>query len=297
MVMKKKIYIVVVVYNKELSDSVTIKKIDNINIKNIEIVVIDNSTISTSNEKIANSMGYHYLNMNGNKGLSKSYNIALNYINNELNAKDNDYILWMDDDTEISNDYLKKINNEFESEELHDIYAPIVVGQDGKIYSPNSFRYLKNKLIDNLNDIGKIKKYNAINSCLCVCLSVYKDYRYDEVLFLDQVDTNFFDDMRKSNKKMKTLDVVIHQNFSQRGTNLNGKKMIPRYKIRIKDIMRYGRKNIYRNFLSFIKSIMLSFQMGIKCKSISLIIICSFIAISMFFKNVFYLIFRFEYKF
>ena len=282
----KKLYAVVLLYNTKIEDSITCKKIEEANCKNLKIIIIDNSTQYLKNEEICKSKKYEYISMHGNKGLSIPYNIAIDFIKNKENADEEDYIIWLDDDTELTKQYFDSLNKAIEENPQIDIFAPIIYGQDGVIYSPNNARYIKNKLIKNEDDIESITKYNAINSCLCVKVKVYKDYRYDEILFLDQTDQNFFDDMRERNAKFYTLKTVIHQNFSQRGQNLDPKKMLVRYEIRTKDIMRYGRKKISSSFKSLIKACGLALQMGIKCKYLKITIKCSLIAIKMFFINI-----------
>ena len=282
---KNKMFFIVVLYNKKINESLTLNNIFQMNLENIEVVILDNSTTPLND---SNGLGeyVHYLNMNGNKGLSKPYNVALDYIFNDLKGTSNDYIVLFDDDTNITYEYFQKLNEEINCNTDVDIFAPIVYGQDGIIYSPNSYRYLKNQLFRNKNDLGGIKRFNAINSCLCVKASVYENYRYDENLFLDQVDTKFFNDMRLKNTNFKVLDTVIHQNFSQRGKKLNPKKMLIRYRIRFKDIMVYGQNNLKNSLLSFIKCIAISLQTGKHCKSFSFTLECFKLSFHLFLHNV-----------
>lgn len=282
----KKLYAVVVLYNTCVEDSITCKRIENINCENLTVIIIDNSTIKFNNEEICKNKKYEYISMNGNKGLSIPYNRAITYIKNIKKADENDYVIWLDDDTELTKEYFEILNKSIIDNPEVDIFAPIIYGQDGVIYSPNNARYIKNKLIKSENEIYSITKYNAINSCLCVKLSIYNEYRYDENLFLDQIDQKFFDDMRKKNVKFYTLKTVINQNFSQRGEKIESKKILIRYEIRTKDIMKYGRKKIFYNIKSLIKACGLALQMGLKCKCFKITVRCSAIAIKMFFINI-----------
>lgn len=282
----KKLYAVVLLYNTYIEDSITCKRIEETNCENLKIIIIDNSTKKLNNEEICKSKKYEYISMNGNKGLSIPYNKAIEFIKNTEEADENDYVIWLDDDTELTGEYFKTLNKAIEERPKVDIFAPIVYGQDGIIYSPNDARYIKNKLIKDESEINNIIKYNAINSCLCVKLKIYNDYRYDETLFLDQTDQNFFDDMRERHASFCTIKTIIHQNFSQRGKNLDPKKMLIRYEIRTKDIMRYGRKKVSNSFKSLIKACGLALQMGIKCKYAKITIRCSLIAMKMFLTNI-----------
>ena len=282
----KKLFAVVLLYNTRVEDSITCKSIENINCENLTVIIIDNSTIKLNNEEICKNKKYEYISMNGNKGLSIPYNRAITYIKNIKKADENDYVIWLDDDTELTKEYFEILNKSIVNNPEVDVFAPIIYGQDGVIYSPNSSRYIKNKLIKNENEIYRITKYNAINSCLCVKLSIYSKYKYDERLFLDQIDQKFFDDMRKKNVKFYTLKTAINQNFSQREKKIEPKKILIRYEIRTKDIMEYGRTKLVYNIKSLIKACGLSLQMGIKCKCLKITIKCSTIAIKMFFINI-----------
>lgn len=282
----KKLYAVVLLYNVSISDSITCKNLKKIRAENLKIIILDNSTKNFHNDEICQKEGYIYINMGGNRGISIAYNKAIDFLLTIENTIEEDYIIWLDDDTEITEEYFKILNKEIINKVDVDIFAPIVYGQDGIIYSPNKAGFIKNKLVKNEKDIENITKFNAINSCLCVKLKVYSNYKYDEILFLDQTDQNFFDDMRLRRAKFCVLNTVIHQNFSQRGENLNPQKMLLRYEIRVKDIMRYGRKSILNTIKSLIKSCGLAVQMGIKCRYLRIVTRCFGIAIKMFFYNI-----------
>ena len=277
------VYAVILIFNKVISDSLTYNCISRMRLSNLHILILDNSTKDFNNEKYSIDNNLMYLNMGGNKGLSIPYNKAIDFLFSYKKMSDNDYIVWLDDDTELSSNYFNELFNKIKSYPSVDIFAPVVYGQDGIIYSPNNARYIKNNLVRNRKECFNLKKYNAINSCLCVKASIYSNYRYDEGLFLDQTDQKFFDDMRLYGCKFMTLDVNINQNFSQRGEKLDPKKMLFRYKIRVADIMNYGRKSFYRLLLAFIKAFGLSAQIAIKTRSFKLFLICTTITLKKFF--------------
>lgn len=291
-----KIYCVVLLYNKSIDNSLTCNNLKSINSNNTKVLILDNSTREYDNEKLSKKESYYYISMNGNMGISKPYNKAIDYLSNIIKANTNDYIVWLDDDTDIKKEYFDELKRNIKENPKIDIFAPIIYGQDGVIYSPNNARYIKNKLVSSEKETFQLTKYNAINSCLCVKLSVYENYRYDEILFLDQTDQNFFDDMRKLKKSFKTINVRIKQNFSQRDSKLDSKKMLIRYKIRTTDIMKYGRKNFANTLKSFVKAAGLSVQIGLKCKSLKFILICLFNSIRMLFYNIKHLLFGGDYE-
>lgn len=82
----KDIYCVMVVYNKSLKDSVTFNCLNKIASNDINVIVCDNSTQDFGNENFLKGHTFTYINMHGNKGLSKAYNAALNHLSNLLRA-------------------------------------------------------------------------------------------------------------------------------------------------------------------------------------------------------------------
>lgn len=72
------IYGILVIYNQSVLNSpayLSCKKS-----KKIKLIVCDNSTTLNNNKSLVEEDGYIYLNMHGNKGLSKAYNAAIDII-------------------------------------------------------------------------------------------------------------------------------------------------------------------------------------------------------------------------
>ncbi|MDT2672920.1 glycosyltransferase [Enterococcus dongliensis] len=100
------LYIGIVLYNSLIEHS----KILTTDINGIDCTIIfsDNSDIETirrKNQRYAETNAIQYKNNNGNIGLSRAYNSILKQL-----PKDNkeDYLMWLDDDTELSTLFLKK---------------------------------------------------------------------------------------------------------------------------------------------------------------------------------------------
>lgn len=272
MIMDLKLIIILVIYNKKVENSLTYKcllKIMNEHMLNLDIFIVDNSESDQYNASFSNrNSKINYITMNGNKGLSVAYNTALEVIK-RLYSK-NDIVILMDDDTNITYEYFKCLISSVNIK--NDIYAPIVIGQDNIIYSPNESHFLKNKLLKKRSQNPSQKKFNAISSCLAIKLKVFSNYSFDERLFLDEIDQKFCDDQRKSGKSFLKIDTTIKQNFHQRNSNINPSAYWIRFKIRIKDIFIYGciKGRIYK-ILAFIKVNLLAFEFAIKLKDFSLI--------------------------
>jgi GT2 family glycosyltransferase len=260
---KVKFYAVIVIYNTEISQSETCNNICKILNHDIEVIIVDNSIITNNNAELSQNNGWRYLNMHGNKGLSKAYNAVLDF----LNGKDG-VVIWFDDDTNVTQQYFDSLEEAVLTKKQCDIFAPMIQGQDGKFWSPNEYHYLKNKQLKSSDQKIDNRKFNAINSCTAVRLKVYDQYRYDERLFLDQVDHDFFEKQRKLKRSFYKLDVIIQHNFStkQKGRSLEDLKM--RYSIMIPDFLTFCNKSFCRRFLGYVKVIGWGVRESIRNKQI-----------------------------
>lgn len=248
--MTMKFYAVVVIYNKFLKDSLTCKNLLKINNHKINIIVIDNSTdfnFNKINAKLSLDKGFEYLSMHGNVGLSKAYNEALNLLKDKKGI-----VIWFDDDSNVTQDYFDELAKVSESNS-YDIFVPVIQGQDGVFWSPNRANYFKNRQLRSADEVIPQSRFNAINSCTACKISVYENYRYDERLFLDQVDQKFFDDQRERHMKFYKLKTIIHHNFSLKNQYMNEEKMESRYRLRINDFIKYSEIQGYSRFLCKLK--------------------------------------------
>ena len=153
---------------------------------------------------------------------------------------------------------------------------PIIMGQDGVIYSPNEGAFMKSRFIKAVDEELDMTKINGINSCLAVRYRIYKDYRYTEELFMDLVDNQFFDDMRGRNVSFVIIRTLIHQTFFQRDGATNIDSVINRFNIRIADFMIYAKKKgKWFLLLALVKSFGWGCVSGLKFKSPKIIWACA----------------------
>lgn len=258
---------IVVVYNKTIKGSITCESLKKIPNLDVEIVVVDNSETNQGNNDVCEQLGYTYISMDGNKGLSKAYNAA-------INATTSDMIVLFDDDTEVNSDYFDVLNKAVTDFPEVDIFAPVVYGQDGVIYSPNEFNFLRNHFVDSYNQEVSQDKFNAIASCLAIRRRVFDGYRFNELLFVDQIDQYFFCEQRRLGRRFMKLDVEIHQNFYQRGATLDPDNAWKRVRLRLVDVMRHARLmgGFKYIILGFIKDCGLSVQIARKSNSVFVLI-------------------------
>lgn len=225
---------VVVVYNKDIEGSATVASLRDSG-ADLDVVIVDNSTVPNDNAAACASLGYRYLTMGGNAGLSRAYNAAVDAV------PDAAVIVLMDDDTSVPAKYFSVLAEELESHPEVDVFAPVVVGQDGVIWSPNNSNFIRNELVeDPLTQIEQ-GRFNAIASCLAIRTRVFDDWRFDERLFVDQVDQEFFDEQRERGTRFAVLPVTVCQSFYQRGEGLTAEAGWARLRLRIVDLMRHAR--------------------------------------------------------
>ena len=116
-------------------------------------------------------------------------------------------------------------------------------------------------------------------------MRVFKNYRFNEKLFVDQVDQYFFCEQRKLGRKFGVLNVEIIQHFYQRGKRLSPESGWKRLRLRIYDIFRHARLmgGINYVFLAFVKCCGLGIQIGMKSKSLLIIFKAGFLSLFLLF--------------
>ena len=185
---------------------------------NGRIVFCDNSTDAkiksfnaSSVENLKNDR-FFYLDMHGNKGLSKAYNSTIA----NLSLSENDFVVIFDQDTVIPQNMQLQYENFMSENKDADIICPVVLDSVG-VMSPSVIKGTKFSHIPSISEInGKnISAYSFINSGMCIKRSVFDKIEYDENMFLDFVDHDFILSAKKNGVKIKICkNVVLNQNFS-----------------------------------------------------------------------------------
>ena len=247
-----------VIYNESVIQSKTCKCLRIIEEKygRQAIYIFDNSDKPIyDNKQNCINFEWNYYASEINKGLSKAYNIVIKDI--LLRTDDTrDVIVLLDDDTELRCDYYEALLETMSNIEI-DIAAPYIIDQNGTIISPNNAGFLKNRFIKYKEDAYKLKKFNAINSCTAIRLNVFDNYSYDESLFLDLVDSKFFEDQRKLNRKFGIIACEIFHNI-QLNSESDSAKILNRYKIRVNDLKAYCRAMRINRLYGFCKAVIWS---------------------------------------
>lgn len=242
-------YIIIVIYNKNCEESISLQCIKKYNIPdNFQIIIFDNSTSDLQNKQFCEENGFIYYGFNENRGLSKAYN----YVISKIPHNNDSYLFIFDDDTFITQEYFNEANELIQLKEF-DIILPIVKAGN-LIISPCNTKYRSGaRSVKSIADID-MKKITAINSGMIVKLSVYDSISYNEDLFLDCVDHDFMYSVRAKNYRIKIMNSVIFQNYSRKEKgSLEG--AITRFNIYKKDFKVYAQKtaNPFFYVLSMLK--------------------------------------------
>lgn len=257
--MNNSIFALMVIYNKNCNNSVTYKALKEI--KSINIIVCDNSTKDYGNSAVVEADNNIYIDMHGNKGLSKAYNSALDRLFQE---KKNGIVCMFDDDTETPLEYFSELA-EISEDESWDICLPRVFNK-AWMMSPCEFNKYHVRKISDLNKCDT-RYLVGINSGMAIRLNLFENYRYDENLFLDFVDFNFMLDMRKRNAKIKVMATKLYQDFSVLTHDKEAAKA--RYKIKKKDLDYFYKNGIISKLYLFVLKLKLKIKIFLKFKDIT----------------------------
>lgn len=243
----------IVIYNKYCCDSVSFNFVEKFKNK-IDIILFDNSTKDYNNKQYCEENNIKYYSLDKNVGLSKAYN----YVLNDIKLSNEHYLLILDDDTILNEEFFDEVFSEIIKCE-NDVLLPIVKSNNQIISPSNIIGDCRVKGLKKISDLN-MNNVTAINSGMVVRTSIYSNIKYNEDMFLDYVDHEFMRNVRKNNFKIKILNSEINQNFSR-----NEKQSIDSVKFRFniyrKDYRKYceicNNKIFY--YLSIIKLRIVSF--------------------------------------
>lgn len=207
---KPEIFILIVIYNKKCTDLMPFFQA--FFEKECTLMVYDNSAHDLGNRAFCEAYNVVYLGGNGNQGLSKAYNVAVEYCRHR---EENGYLCIFDDDTTIIGDYLDVLTRATVTGEKA-VFVPLLrVGS--KIISPAILK--ENFHCRFFTDKEEVEAYHgdrltALNSGMVIHLSIFEHYRYDERLFLDGIDHTFMKDMRVRQIPVRILDFQLEHHIS-----------------------------------------------------------------------------------
>lgn len=197
-------------------------------------VVYDNSTGDYNNKSYCEKQNVLYYGDGENHGLSKAYNFVID----NIVTSPHDYLMILDDDTELTAAYFEEVFDRLEA--LPAILAPVVRAGE-MILSPSNIVFgCKISMINSIRDLNS-RNYTAINSGLIIKREVFDKLRYDEQLFLDCVDHDFFRQAALNGYELSVLQSEICQHYSK-NEKTTPEQALSRFKIYKKDFGYFCRK-------------------------------------------------------
>ena len=234
-----KFKVVIVIYNSECEASKSIVSILNLNKRCVELVVCDNSTkaeMTKKNEQFCKIQKVHYINMQGNAGLSKAYNRAL------LPISSDQWVVLFDQDTIVNPTYFAELEKSILVYPNTYIHVPIVKSKEVQI-SPCVMKghVVKRMTVTNY---GLYSNITAINTGMAIKASVFDETgNYNEMIFMDYLDHDFIRNFKKYYNDIAVFNCILEQEFSDHDHS-NIKTDIARFMIYKKDFSVFCRDNL-----------------------------------------------------
>lgn len=201
------IFAIIVVYNKSCEQSESLRGIDKYG-KDISVIVFDNSIIKNRNREYCTLKGYTYYGFCKNYGISKAYNYCIDH----CDCEKNDYFILLDDDTCLTEEYFSEIRK-LSIDNIIDVGLPIVIA-GSILFSPSNVRFgCTTKIVASKDDLI-LNSITAINSGMLIRAGTFEKVRYNEALFLDNVDHDFMKQVRKVGLLIYVMKSKIYQNYS-----------------------------------------------------------------------------------
>lgn len=212
MELKQPLSAVVVIYNIRCEDSKTCRALEKLAIPGLRVLIYDNSTKELGNLDYCREAGWIYLGGTGNDGISKAYNRCVEYL---LKAGAQGHVCFFDHDSSPNEAYFLSLDQEI-SAHGQGIYAPFLYSAN-RLMSPCLLsENHRTKLLKDESAVlsAERRRLGAVNSCMAVGLELFREYRYDEKIFLDGVDHSFLLDMRGSGRYLRVIPCRCEHGFS-----------------------------------------------------------------------------------
>lgn len=105
---------------------------------------------------------------------------------------------------------------------------------------------------------------------MAISLEIFKNYRYNEEIFLDYVDHNFIRDMRKQKRKIQIVKTYLQQSFSSNIYDM--KKELARLDIFQKDIQVFYKQGIGNRIFYHYTMLRRRMKLAIKYKNVRILL-------------------------
>ncbi|MEN6568923.1 MAG: glycosyltransferase [Rikenellaceae bacterium] len=214
----------------------------------ISIYIFDNSVKSNSkpHPTLDKNIKIKYISFAENRGISRAYN----YLTELALENEYEWIVFLDQDTRLPSDfyikYLEAINL---NHSVFNVAIPIIKTKQ-HILSPFIYRNYRGVFLKHKPSEFDLNKHSAINSGMLVsCKFFHATGGYNENLFLDFCDLDYFEKLKKYTNYIKIINTELVQDFSTDTNTIDD--ALFRYKIYLNDLLTYikGRNSIKILFL------------------------------------------------
>lgn len=247
-------FVVIVLYKCNISNSLTIRTLNkSLTGKEVSLplLIYDNSPnalVIDGEVDLLKNFEITYIHDKGNGGLGKAYNTAF-----EIAVKRNkNWLLLLDQDTNLDKDIFSAFDQAVNSFKDINLFAPLMVLENGKILSPCSFRfYFGSHLKEVLYGKQDFGTNSLINSGILVSLdSFQKVGGYNEKVKLDFSDHQFIENYKQKYKQFVVVESTCIQNFS--AIEDSEEKQIIRFKYYCQGIYNFkARKGFAKVLMTF----------------------------------------------
>lgn len=221
--------IIVVIYKKSLSCSSTlmslIKQGKDEEISG-ELIIYDNSPLTMYEpgiiEKLEHMFSITYNHTPKNLTLREIYNFEIETI--ELD----DYILFLDDDTNLPVNYLSDALKFINTKPHIYLFTPLIYTRD-KLYSPHkSYSFISKPLKEIVCGICSTKNYSAINSGMIVKGEYFikSGFRYPSFVDFYGTDKVFFDYYSSLHNEFYIMDLHVEHDVSNHPQNSSNEEYV-----------------------------------------------------------------------
>lgn len=232
---------VVVIYNQFCGDSPTCQALRQGN-PDIRVLIFDNSTKDMGNREYCLRQGWTYLGGTGNQGISKAYNACIDLLKTQGFGGT---VCLFDDDTAVAPAYFEELRKA-RTAGAGRILVPLIYAGE-RLLSPSLIR--RNHSGRTFQTDREALAYrggelSAINSCMALDMALFRDYRYDEHIFLDGIDHAFLMDMKRRGETITVFPYRCDHDFS--GASKSSKQAaLTRFRIYAKDYRYILRRNLW----------------------------------------------------
>ncbi len=223
--MAKSVYVLLVMYRKHGERSAACESLRRFGYSNV--LVVDNSEEDFDTEAYCRELGWSYIKMPGNSGVSRAYNVGIDYLKDKA-----DYVVLLDDDTALGQTYIGALHYAVVASPETRIFLPTVKDRKGILSPCRARRYGLYRVNDPMS--VPPQERSGICSGMAIAMPVFEDYAFDERYFVDFVDHAFLRDMRARGEAIELLDTELMRRFSD-SDGVGRDKILARFKLFCRD--------------------------------------------------------------